>query len=313
MVKVESGSAAAAASAAGTPAGSSEAWAMLSTHRAPPLEPRAFAQICDLVYRRAGIRLGPGKEALVVSRLTRKLREAGCRSFQDYARLAETNTDTLAAMVEALTTNYTAFFREPAHFDYLRDVILPDQAQRPGFHIWCAAAATGEEPYSLAFTLMEALGPGVVSRGKILATDISTQALATARRAIYPAAAFSSMPGDWMPKYLLRGEGRNSGQFKVKPEVARLIEFKPLNLMEDFEHSGLFTLISCRNVMIYFDRKTQERLVNRMARSLEPGGHLFVGHSESLTGIAHSLQFVRPAVYRAAGQTGRRGTVSACR
>ncbi len=164
--------------------------------------------------------------------------------------------------------------------------------------IWCAAAATGEEPYSFAFTLFEELGPSAASGCRILATDISTKALAQARAAVYPAQRFETLPGAWLPKYLLRGEGASHGFYKVKPEVARIVEFRRLNLVEPFDPGAIFPLISCRNVMIYFDKPTQEKIVNRMALFLEPAAHFFVGHSESLNGIRHPFQFVKPAIYR---------------
>jgi chemotaxis protein methyltransferase CheR len=242
--------------------------------------------------------MGPGKEALVVSRLTRKLSEAGCGNFEDYVKLAARDENTLAGMVDALTTNYTAFLREIAHFDFLRETILPALSARPSFTIWCAAAATGEEPYSLAFNILEALGAGAKAQAGILATDISVRALDRARRAVYPESAFAAVPEPWLSKYLLRGEGKNQGHYQVKPAVASMVTLRQLNLIQEFEHPTRFPLISCRNVMIYFDRPTQGAVVKKLTRYLEPGGYLFVGHSESLTGIDHSLQFVKPAIYR---------------
>jgi chemotaxis protein methyltransferase CheR len=251
-----------------------------------------------LIYQAAGIELGPGKETLVISRLTKKLRETGCRTFEAYLRLVSADDDARTGLIDALTTNYTAFFREPGHFEFLRQTILPAFQDKGTFTVWCAAAATGEEPYSLAMTLMEVFGSAASTRAGVLATDISTRALARARRAVYPAAAFSQMAPEWMPKYLLRGVGPQDGYFQIRPEVTRMVRFGHLNLVEEFSHPAPFSLICCRNVMIYFDRATQERLVQRLTRFLEPGGYLYIGHAESLTAIRHSLQYVHPAIYR---------------
>jgi chemotaxis protein methyltransferase CheR len=243
----------------------------------------------------------------------RKLRETGCQSFEQYTRLVDRDEEALAGLVDALTTNFTAFLREPAHFSFLRERILPELALRPHFSIWCAAAATGEEPYSFAIHLTEALGLLHAARIRIVATDISTRALASARSGIYPASALASMPPRWMPKYFLRGEGRDDGFYQIKQEVAQMIHFSRLNLMDEFEHLTTFSLISCRNVMIYFDRPTQEGLIKKLTSFLEPGGYLFVGHSESLTGFAHSLEFVQPAIYRKPPAVGGTSGAGRCR
>jgi chemotaxis protein methyltransferase CheR len=214
----------------------------------------------------------------------------------------------LIGMIDALATNHTGFLREPAHFDFLRDQILPALAGRHTIDIWSAACSTGEEPYTIAFTAMENMLSSDYGRLRILATDISTKALDSARHATYPAERFAELPPGWMPRFLLRGQGRWKGWYRIKPEVSGRVEFARLNLVEPFSHTRRFPLILCRNVMIYFDKPTQERVVNRLAGHLEPGGYLFVGHAESLTGVDHPLQYVRPAIYRKpdsrAGQTG---------
>jgi chemotaxis protein methyltransferase CheR len=204
----------------------------------------------------------------------------------------------MIALIDALTTNYTSFLREPQHFAFLRDEILPAVAARKQIDIWCAAASTGEEPYSLAFTLLDKLGPAALTQTRILSTDISTRALATASQGIYPADRLAGMPANWRSRYMSPGQGTYQGFYQVRSEVKRMVQFQRLNLIESFNHSGTFPLISCRNVMIYFDKQTQQSLVNRMANFLDPGGHLFIGHAESLSGIEHPLKFIAPAIYQ---------------
>lgn len=266
------------------------------------LSRKTFDRVRRLVYETAGIDLRSGKEALVSARLGRLIRAGVGSTFEECLDQVEADSTGagLVALIDALTTNYTSFLREPPHFDFLASRILPDLARRGRIEIWCAAAATGEEPYSLAFVLLETLGMGAAANSRILATDISVRALSAARSAIYQESRFQGVPASWLPKYLLRGEGPSKGYYKIKPEVARMVEFRRLNLIEPFQPRASFPLISCRNVMIYFDRPTQERIVNRLASFLEPGGYLFVGLSESLNGIEHPLDYVRPSIYRKA-------------
>ena len=267
----------------------------------PELSSRTFERVRKLVYDAAGIDLRQGKETLVSARLNKKLRQLGYKTYEAYLDQvsADSTGESLTALIDVLTTNFTSFLREPAHFEFLEKQILPVIANRGRIEVWCAAAATGEEPYSLAFTLLEALGPTAVNRCRILATDISTQALTKARAGIYPAERFDGVPKPWLSKYLLRGEGSSQGLYKIKPEVARMIEYRRLNLVESFTpDGGPFPLISCRNVMIYFDKPTQEKTVNRLSQFLEPGGYLYIGHSESLSGINQPLTFIKPAIYR---------------
>jgi chemotaxis protein methyltransferase CheR len=256
------------------------------------------------MYDRFGIDLRPGKEGLVAARLGKKLRKGGFASFSAYldAVLADSSGGALVEMVDALTTNHTSFLRERAHFDFLRDVIT-SEFQAP-LRIWSAACSTGEEPYSIACCLLDARNSGKLSRTpgarpcEILATDLSSRALQKAQEAIYPSDRFREFPPSWFKAFLLKGTGEWKDQYRLKPEVTSLVEFRRLNLMESFAHSGRFQVIFCRNVMMYFDRRTQQDLVRRLAVCLEPGGYLLVGHSETLTGIEHGLRYVRPAVYR---------------
>ncbi len=269
-----------------------------------PLSPRDFSRIRTLVYDRAGIDLREGKQTLVSARLGKQVRAAGCRSYADFLASVESDTtgESLTALIDALTTNYTFFFREPGHFHFLRDKVLRDMfaVNAPArAQVWCAAAATGEEPYTLAMVLLESCG---TATPRVLSTDISTRALATARRGVYPADRFEGVPQSLLHKYWLRGEGEAAGLYKVRPELAKVVEFAQLNLIEAFTHSAAFPVIFCRNVMIYFDKATQQRVVDRMCQFLEPGGYLFLGHSESLSGVQHGLEYAGPAVYRKPGK-----------
>ena len=264
------------------------------------LTDRTFEKIRKLIYEKAGIDLRQGKQTLVAARLGKKLRESGLKDYDAYldSVLADKTGESMIALIDALTTNYTSFLREPQHFQFLRDEILPAVAHRGKFDIWCAAASTGEEPYSLAFTMLDVLGPTAAAQVRILATDISTRALATATQGIYPADRLAGAPREWLSRYMSPGQGKFQGFYQARSAVRRMIHFRRLNLIEPFTHSGTFPLISCRNVMIYFDKATQQDLVNRMTNHLEPAGHLFIGHAESLSGIHHSLRFIAPAIYQ---------------
>ena len=274
-------------------------WA--APHR--PLTPAEFEQIRRLAYEKFGLDLRHGKEELVSARLGKQIRESRFRTFDEYCRhvLADRTGAALAAMIDALTTNFTSFFREPVHFEFLRRSVLPSLDGR--VRAWSAACATGEEPYSIAITALEELGHAAQDRLRILATDISTRALETARAAVYLAERCEGTAPP-MARYLVRGSG---GRVRMRAEVRGLVEFRRLNLIEPFQHLGAFHLIFCRNVMIYFDRPTRENLVRRLSDCLEPGGWLFTGHAESLTGIGHALEYVRPAVYRKPGSAPARG------
>jgi chemotaxis protein methyltransferase CheR len=268
------------------------------------LQPREFNLIRRMVYEGFGIDL-EGKEVLVAARLGKKMREQGLSSFKQYYELVQKDAtgNALTTMVDALTTNHTSFFREAQHFDYLRKVILPELQPAGQIRIWSAACSTGEEPYSIAFTVVEELGQSASSKAHILATDISTRVLATGQRGLYPASRFQQVPVDRMRRHLLKGSGPSTGDYMVKKEIKALVEFERLNLMEDFSGVGLFSVIFCRNVMIYFDRETQQNLVNRLAAQLEPGGYLLIGHAESLNGIEHPLKYLCPATYRRMANT----------
>ena len=261
------------------------------------LAPAQFQDISRTVYDVAGIQLRPGKEGLVRSRLAKRLRALGLATYEEYlARVAgDASGRELAEMVDALTTNKTNFFREPAHFTFLRERVLPALPASAPLRIWSAGCSTGEEPYTLAMTLHEAL-PDLARRDvRILATDISSRVLAQARAGRYPDAVAGDVPPELLRRYFARVPG---GAWEAGASLRDLIAFARLNLMEAWPMRGPFQAIFCRNVMIYFDKPTQQELVARYYEMLAPGGHLFVGHSESLSGIAHRFTYVQPAVYR---------------
>jgi chemotaxis protein methyltransferase CheR len=275
-----------------------------------------FRQIADLAYERFGLDLKRGKEALVAARLGKKLRKLGFQTFAEYHRhvLADSTGEALIELIDALTTNHTSFLREPAHFEFLARAVNEELREASALRVWSAACSSGEEPYSIAMCLANALSrtpaprpglPNAARQFRILATDISTRVLASARRAVYPAGRFDDIPEAWRRTYLLRGRGESQGYFKIKPELAQTVEFARLNLIEPFPPREPFQVIFCRNVMMYFDKPTQQSIVQRLAQCLARGGYLFVGHSESLTGVDHGLQYVRPAVYRQQRPEGR--------
>lgn len=265
-----------------------------------PLTAAEFDQFRKLAYGKFGLDLRGGKEQLVAARLGKKLRELRLRSFKEYYQYVvnDSTGEALVAMIDALTTNHTSFFREPAHFDFLRKTICPTLRGRDRIAIWSAACSTGEEPYSIAFTLLEELGLGLLPKVQILATDISTRVLGSAKKGVYPSARFRDFSPQLLRQCLLRGEGEWKDWYLVKKELRDGISFQRLNLMEPFVNIPTFPLIFCRNVMIYFDRDTQEDLVGRLSHRLEPGGYLFIGHSESLNGVQHGLEYIQPAIYR---------------
>jgi chemotaxis protein methyltransferase CheR len=250
---------------------------------------RDFDRVRALIYARAGISLNESKQNMVYSRLSRRLRATGIAAFAEYLDRIETDAPFAAhegqEFVNALTTNLTAFFREAHHFPVLAD-FLATHANGAPLRLWCAAAATGEEPYSLVMTMLEALGPNPDAR--LLATDIDTNVLAQARRGVYRLDAVQACGETRQRRFFLRGKGANAGMARVRPEVERLVEFAPLNLLEstwDAQRNFAATLdvVFIRNVMIYFDKATQRRIVERIASVLRKGGLLFVGHSENFT------------------------------
>jgi chemotaxis protein methyltransferase CheR len=273
-----------------------------------PLGAKEFAQIRELAHRTFGLDLKAGKEELVSARLRRLVRNGGFRSFQEYYQhvLQDGTGSALAAMIDALATNHTSFLREPDHFDFLRERVLPTLAGRESIDIWSAACSTGEEVWTLACVLNEALPSRKI---RIAATDISNKALRIAAQAAYPVERCEGIPAAWLTRYFV-ADGRPPRTYRVVPGIRAQAGFRRLNLMEHIAWPQRFPVVFCRNVMIYFDRETQEHVVRQLANWIEPGGYLFVGHAESLTRISHELEYVRPAIYRKADRKGTKWTRS---
>ena len=268
-----------------------------------PLTHREFAAISDLAHREFGIELGAGKEQLVAARIGKLMRRLHFSRFRDFYEhlLADRTGQCLTHMIDSLTTNHTSFFREQAHFDFLTQRLFPGSEGNRPMRIWSAACSTGEEPYTIALIASEYFRSRSTGIPCILASDISTDALEAARKGLYPAQRLEQAMVPWMRKHLLRGEGQWDGWYRMRPEIMEMVRFRRINLVQSLPDVGTFDLIFCRNVMIYFSHQTQAQLVKRLAACLEPGGYLFVGHSETLTGIQHDLQHVQPAVYRKRG------------
>jgi chemotaxis protein methyltransferase CheR len=264
------------------------------------LTPEQFAQIRRLLYRACGIALRPGKESLVRARLTKRLAALGLESFDAY--LASLDRDTsgreLVTMIDVLTTNKTGFFREVQHFDYVRQRLVPQlrKVQRP-LRFWSAGCSSGEEPYTLAIVLREAFPDVDRWDMRILATDISTRVLAVARQAVYEVDTLRDLPSKILQGYFTRVRQQPTPAYQVKEPVRAMVHLARLNLMGKWPMAGPFEVIFCRNVMIYFDKRTQEWLVQRFWDLLAPGGYLFIGHSESLTAGAHAFHYIQPAIY----------------
>lgn len=263
------------------------------------LTPRQFEKVSEMVHRMCGINLRDGKQALVRSRLMKRLRALGLSSFKQYFNYLEHDTTgrELGNMIDVITTNKTSFFRESDHFEYLRQIIIPT-LKKKRVRFWSAGCSSGEEPYSLAILLREELFDVDTMDLKILATDISVRMLERVSKAVYDGEVLTPVAPVLVQKYFDRFRNGNGYRYQVKEKVRMMVKHARLNLMEPWPMKGPFNAIFCRNVMIYFDHTTQEKLINRFYDLLEPGGHLFVGHSESLSSIKHSFGYARPAVYR---------------
>jgi chemotaxis protein methyltransferase CheR len=258
--------------------------------------PQDFERVRRLIYEHAGISLHANKQAMVYSRLSRRLRETGYRSFADYLGWLQAAGDERAAgewqhFVNGLTTNLTSFFREPHHFESLAQ----DLQQRREARIWCSASSTGEEAYSIAMVAQEVCGSA--SRAEIVASDIDTTVLATAKHGVYEADA-RGLSIERLQRHFLRGKGANQGRIRVRPELAQRVSFRSLNLIEPNWNLGApFDIVFCRNVMIYFDADTQRRVLERLHAVLRADGLLYVGHSENFTAARELFRLRGKTVY----------------
>lgn len=265
-----------------------------------------FEELSELVYRHCGINLHDGKKELVRSRLAKLLRNRQMDTYSEYLEYVKTDTTgaALSELTDAISTNLTSFYREMDHFDYLRTRFLPELLERkqvgPDRRIraWSAGCSSGEEPYTIAITLLDAISSFEQWDIKILATDISTKILRIAQQGIYDPDRVEPVPSALKHRFLLQHKSGGVLTYEVSDTLRKRIVFKYLNLMNEFPFSGPFDFIFCRNVMIYFDKPTQQRLIERFWKILAPGGLLFTGHSESLTGIKHNFRYVQPTIYR---------------
>lgn len=241
-----------------------------------------FSRVQGLIYQRAGISLHNGKQAMVYSRLSRRLRETGYQSFKDYLSFLDLHDGPeWQEFVNALTTNLTSFFREQHHFEILASH-LKSKPSNSNWRIWCSAASTGEEPYSIAMTAMESLNPS--GKFNLVASDIDSKVLALAERGIYKIDGLKGISEARVQRFFLRGKGLNEGMVRVKSELQNAIQFLSVNLIrDDWPFRDPFNVVFCRNVMIYFDSPTQRKVLERIHRVMIPGGLLFVGHAENLS------------------------------
>ncbi|MDT3779483.1 protein-glutamate O-methyltransferase [Nitrospira sp. MA-1] len=265
------------------------------------LSDKEFEQFKHLIYQQVGITLDVPKKTLLVSRLGKRLRDLQLSSYQAYYDCVsgKGGEEELMKLLDLVSTNKTDFYREPVHFDFLRDQVLPEMQSAKTLRIWSSASSSGEEPYTIAMTLSDAIAD--INRWdiKILASDISTRVLAKASSGIYEEERVSQLPNDLVMRHFLRGKGPQEGKLQVRPQIARLVTFRRINLMDPtFPIRSQLDVIFCRNVMIYFDRPTQAKLMDKFFRYLRPGGYLFIGHSESLQWIDHQFTYLRPTIYQ---------------
>jgi chemotaxis protein methyltransferase CheR len=273
--------------------------------RVRPITKRVFSLFQQLVHREAGIYLTEAKKALLVGRLLRRLRAHGLDSFESYYRLVEEDAAERVRMLDCVSTNETHFFRDPRQVSFLEQTVCPgwEAAATAGtrsrcIRAWSAGCSTGEEPYSLAMTLLARLPPSAGWQVHILATDLSTRALERAHAAVFSVEKAAEIPTSLLKRFMFRGVGAEDGRMKVGPDVRALVTLQRLNLNDHpYPVPGEFDLILCRNVLIYFDRAAKERVIDNLVDHLAPGGYLMLGHAESLSGLTHRTRTAGPSVY----------------
>jgi chemotaxis protein methyltransferase CheR len=262
-----------------------------------PLTESEFAQFQRFIFDAAGITLSGAKQALVSGRLGKRLGHHGLENFRDYLRLLVSgqHADEVQIAVDLLTTNETYFFRELKHFEFLREQALAARARAQTYRVWSAASSSGEEAYSVAMVLADCIG---AAPWEVLGTDISTQVLRHAASGLYAMERARHVPPDYLRRYCLKGTGDYAGQLLVEPTLRDRVQFAQVNLNSRLPELGHFDLVLLRNVMIYFNDDTKRSVVARVSATLKPGGHICVGHSESLHGIPHGLEQLAPSIYR---------------
>ena len=271
----------------------------------PDLAAEEFHLFQSLVLRESGIHLGAKNRAMLVSRLWRRLRALELNSFSSYYRRVKADPQEMVLMLDCICTNETHFFREPAAFECLRKRVFPEWVadadagkRNRTLRIWSAACSTGEESYSLAMMMLTYFAPSAGWNVEVLGTDLSTKVLARASAGIWPAEKISGVPVDYQRRFLLKGFGPDKGKIKAADELRQVVRFRRLNLTrEPYDVTGPFDLIFCRNVLIYFQWETKIKVVDSLGKYLTPSGYLFLGHAESVHGVADKLQFVAPKVF----------------
>ena len=260
------------------------------------LKEKEFTQFCDLIFRIAGISMSPTKKSLVTSRLAKRLAHHGLASYGDYFNMitAASGKAELQTAVDLLTTNETHFFREPKHFEFLRQQILHAVKTGKSLRVWSAACSTGEEPYTIAMLLDEILGN---AQWEVVASDLNTQVLAQARSGLYPIERMSEIPQYYLSNYCLKGTGSQEGKLLIGRKLRERVQFIQHNLTDSPPKLGQFDIIFLRNVLIYFNQDTKSKVVARLLPLLRSGGHFLVGHSETLHGVTTDLHLVQPAIY----------------
>ena len=257
-----------------------------------------FACFQSMLFEHAGISLPSHKKHLVVSRLGKRLRKYQLSSFGEYWNLvcnADNPTERQIA-IDLLTTNETYFFREPKHFEFLQSHLESD-LKKPNLRVWSAACSYGQEPYSIAMLLADRLG---YREWEVIASDISTKVLASAKKGLYPIEQAEKIPDVYLKKYCLKGVGEYDGHFLIDPQLQRKIKFSQINLNDDLPNTGSFDIIFLRNIMIYFDHETKARLIQKLQNKIKVGGYLLIGHSETLNGIKSELSMISPSIYQRA-------------
>lgn len=270
----------------------------MSSVSGPKLSDAEFDRFRDFIFQAAGIHLSAGKKSMVQGRLAKRVAAHGLPSFAAYhALVASGEGGEAQAAIDLLTTNETYFFREPRHFDLLRTLAKQAPLDRP-LRVWSAACSSGEEPYSIAMVLAQQRGAGA---WQVLGTDISSRMLARARQALYPLSRCQHIPPDFLKQYCLKGQGAHEGHLRVHRPLREAVQWQQLNLQEGLANAQPFDIIFLRNVMIYFDLATKRHVVDLLLQRLKPGGHLLVGHSETLNDVSTAVKTVAPAVYRKPG------------
>jgi len=263
-----------------------------------------FQKFSDLVYEKTGIFLKPEKKELLNARLGKRLRATGITSFKQYYEyvINDRSGDELVHLIDNVSTNFTSFFRENSHFEILSSTVLPafvkeGRGKSKEILLWSSASSSGEEPYTMAMVVEDFVSRHPGMRYRIMATDISTRVLAQAKRGVYADERVIKVPTPFLKKYFQKGVGNSDGYVKVKDELRRMVHFDRFNLMGDFPWRAAIDVIFCRNVMIYFNRETQQELVSKFHEALTPGGYLFIGHSESISGLKHNFTQVDATAY----------------